>query len=340
MTVPRTRKKDYPTMLKSQVGLWLKKAPRGSQKIVAQALDVSERTLLNWKTAAAYDTRRGRKPAKCSFSEIRKIITEWTAQGYPGSRPIIKALPGVRARLIRDVIAKMKLRRRNRSLKRIESLRTKVTVKDVGTVVTMDGATLKKGDDLIVVRDRGSLSVNASSCEGSLCSAHTVSVLEQLKAKGRLPLVFCSDNGSPFCAEIVKTFLTNNKIIHLRSLPRVPQHNAACENAVSELKHLLREGLSVEAACDTLNKRRRRQRLNWQTTEEVEGKNTAQYDEQKRQEFYETTMLAVKQAKLGTNNEREKRKAEREAILNNMVSFSIITKNRGNQTNLKPVRNA
>lgn len=324
------QKMEYPRIVKDQVGLWLREAPRGSQKIVAQALNVSDRTLRSWKKSAS--KKRGRQPLRSSFSETKQILKEWRRQGYPGSRPVIKALPGVRVRRVREVIAEMKLRRRRRALKFKQANRTQVRVKKVGVVVTMDGATIQRGEDIIVSRDRGSLSVNADACFGSLRAEHTVQKLEQLKVSGRLPLVFCSDNGSPFCANIVETFLDRHKIIHLRSLPRVPQHNGSCENAVKELKQLLSEGLSVENACEILNKSRKRRQLGWKTTEEVDDEKFVQYNEESREKFYNEALLAIKQALHGTKSVMERRKAEREAILVTMERFDLITRTRGNRS--------
>lgn len=326
------QKMEYPKIVKDQVGLWLKEAPRGSQKIVAQALNVSDRTLRSWKKSAQKNKQRGRKPLRSSFSETRQIVKEWKKQGYPGSRPVIQALSGVRVRRVREVIAEMKLRRRRRALLLRKKNRMHVSVKKIGVVVTMDGATIQRGEDIIVSRDRGSLSVNANSCFGSLRSEHTIYELEQLKVSGRLPLVFCSDNGSPFCANTVKTYLDKHKIIHLRSLPRVPQHNGSCENAVKELKQLLNEGLSIENACEILNKSRKRRQLGWKTTEEVDGENFVQYNEESREIFYNEALLAIKQALHGTKSVMERRKAEREAILTTMERFDLITRTRGGRS--------
>jgi transposase InsO family protein len=341
MTIQRSVKREYPALVKSQVGRWLNGAPRGSQKIVAQALDVSERTLRSWKRSFGSTKRRGRRQQQSSLWEQRRIVQEWVRQGYPGSRPVIKALPGVRVRLVRAVIAELKLRRRRRAMEKKIKVRTRITVKAVGVVVAMDGATIQKGEDLLVVRDRGSLSVKAEACEGSLRSLNTLETLQKMKDEARLPLVLCTDNGSPFCSSSVRSFLEDNKIIHLRSLPRVPQHNGSCENAVRELKLVMREGVPVAYACTTLNESRKRRQLGWKTSLEIDRENFVPYNEENRKMFYEGVKLAINEAVLGTKSVRERRKIEREVILAMLERFRLVIITRGDQTYaLKSVENA
>ena len=202
----RTSQKQYARVLKKEVGQWLKQAPRGSQKIAAQRLEVSTRTLRTWQEAASSTfKKRGRKQVEITWREIIAITREWHRQGYPGSRPVIKALPNLRTRVIRAVIADLKGRRKKRyERKRIE-VRTQVTVLRPGTMIAIDGATVEKGD-FIVFRDRGSLSVDAKKCAGHTVANDTLRVLNDLKSKKQLPLVLCSDNGSPFCAQEVETY--------------------------------------------------------------------------------------------------------------------------------------
>lgn len=332
MTIQKSPRAEYPAEIKERVVRWLERAPRGSQKTITDALGVSDRTLRNWKKSCGVKKRRGRKQLRSEFMEVLKIVREWDRQGRPGARPVIKALPGVRVRLVRVVVMEMKLRIRRRARKHRARARVTVTVKEVGAVVAMDGATVRKGEDFIVYRDRGSLSVNAQACHGPLCSLNTLETLQKLKDENRLPLVLCTDNGSPFCSFTVRSFLDDNKIIHLRSLPHVAPQNGSAENAVKEFKEQVHAGKSAAQSCKTLNESRKRGKLNWITSSKIDSEFFIPYNKNKRSEFYESAKLAINQAVLGTKSGRERRKAEREAIFVTLERFELITRTRGGQT--------
>jgi len=291
---------------------------------------VTDRTIRNWKSQSRRaEKKSGPVAEKITFRERMIIAREWRHQGYPGARPVINALRGMRVRVVRSVISKLKYRRKQRREKALREARVRVKIKRSGTVATMDGATVQKGEDYIVYRDRGSLSVQSSFCDGPLQSANTIALLEELKVQGRLPLVICSDNGSPFCANAVEDFLESNQVVHLKSLPYVPEHNGSCENAVKEMKALIAEDYSPKEACEILNERRRRQQLNYQTSVEFDYENYQWNTSQERTKFFESAKQAIKEAKLGTESEHKRRKAEREAIFKTMERFDLITRTRG-----------
>lgn len=332
MTSLRKKKHEYPVEVKKQVGQWLKVAPRGSRRIVAQALDVSDRTLRSWQLGLEEEKVKGRRPNAKKWSELILIGREWRRQGFTGSRPIIQALPGIRVRLIREVVAQLKKKRKNRANWKLRKVRIRIDVKEAGTVAAMDGATVRRGEDLIVVRDRGSLSIKINECGSSLSSKNTLEMLQEMKQKDEIPLVLCTDNGSPFCANTVKAFLEKHQVIHLRSLPHVPQHNGSAESAVKEVKELAKSGLKLLDIIKILNQRRKRRQLNWKTADEFYSENYIAYNRETREQFYAATKLAIKEAMLGTKNGYERRKAEREAILTTMERFKLITITRGGQT--------
>lgn len=332
MTIQMQRKPEYPASARKQIVKWLEAQPKGSKKLLAEALGVSDRTLRNWKKSHGSIKRRGRKQLRSKLHELLKIARQWKKQGYSGSLPVIKALPGTRVKLVREVVSGLKLRKSRRARNYQTRARVTVTVKQVGVVVAMDGATIRRGEDLIVVRDRGSLGVTAEKCHGSLRSENTLSELERLKADNKLPLVVCTDNGSPFCSKTIEKFLSTNQVIHLRSLPRVPQHNGSCENAVRELKDLLKFNESVSDACRILNEGRKRRKLGWKTSAEIDKESRVTYNDEDRAKFYEKTKAAIEVAVLGTKVGRERRKNEREAIFRTLEGFGLITRTRGDQT--------
>ncbi len=321
---------EYPTLLKRKIGKYLKKAPHGSQKIIAQALGLSDRTLRSWKNNVS-DKRKGRKIKKLCLSEIKIIIGEWRRQGRPGVRPVSKALPHIPVRRIREIIFLLKKKDRFRKKIKFQKSRISIDVGQAGIILTMDGATIRKGEDLVIAKDRGSLQIAVQKCRKSLRSKDVLRVLARFKSRGRLPLVLCTDNGSPFCSNEVHHFLKENKVIHLRSLPRVPQHNGACENAVKEVKNLLKDGHAVVSALKVLNQCLKRRRLGYKTAALFDKENRACYDENIRQEIYERAQAEIERSYVGTKNGYEKRKREREAILSTLECLALIKITRGHQ---------
>jgi hypothetical protein len=202
-----------------------------------------------------------------------------------------------------------------------------VVVHNPGTVAAMDAAAIKKGEDFIVTKDRASLKIATTECGGHVNSKDTINALNSLKNEGRLPYVVCTDNGSPFVSEIVETYLRENKVVHLKSMPYVPQHNASAESGVNDIKQLADHGIAT--ACIIMNDRRKRGKLNYKTSNEVEEQNLKLCTKEDRAVFFEATCTAVNSAVLGIDCAHEKRKAERKAIFETMERFSLITINRG-----------
>lgn len=270
-----------------------------------------------------------------TFGQLLAIARKWRSLGRTvGSRPVIEAMPGVRVRLIREVVAELKRRRQARHRAHILANRTTVKVNKPGVVIVLDAAKMpdQNGGESIVYRDRGSLRVDVKeSAEKATRASDTLSVLNELKANGRLPLVAGTDNGSPFVAGPVEDFLQTNKVIHLKSLPRVPQQNGSAEHAVGEVKGLVKDGVPRTEACRILNDCRKRESLNWQTPTEIEQQSFQPCTEEMRNKFYSAANAAIQSAKLGTQTAYEKRKAEREAIFQTLEAFSFITRIRGHR---------
>lgn len=323
---------EYKLEFQRRIGIWLITAPRGSQKIIANLLEVDARTVRSWKKVPP--KKRGRKKIEATLPEKLLIKEEWERQGCPGSRPVIKALPGSRVRIIREVVGTLNRQKKSRRQKHQQEARVSVKVKYPGVLSVMDAATVKpQNSDFILLRDRGSISVNSTKCESrSARSEDTLRVLGELHAKKKLPLVIGTDNGSPFCSGEVENFLANHKIIHLKSLPHVPQHNGSAENSVNDFKQLVSYGLTPAQACTALNQYRRRATLNWQTPAQAEQTNSMLYTEEVREVFYNSTRAAIDTAMLGTKNAKEKRKAEREAIFQTLETFSLIVRTRGHRS--------
>jgi hypothetical protein len=266
-----------------------------------------------------------------SLHEYELIKKEWEKQAHPGSRPIIWALPEIRVRAVREVVAELKRQTRKRYEEMKLQNRKTVIVHKAGAVTAMDGATIIKGEDIIVYRDRGSLRTESEKCDGHLNAKDTIRTLEIIKNKKGLPLVICTDNGSPFCANVVENYFFTNQIVHLKSLPYVPQHNGSGECAVKEAKAGSNYGRSPQDTCINLNYHRLRRKLGYKTSLMFEQENAATFTKEDRALFFNATCSAIQCAVIGTKSAHEKRKAERKAIFETMERFSLITIIRGHQ---------
>src|SRR5262249_34861007 len=107
--------------------------------------------------------------------------------------------------------------------------------------------------------------------------------LESLVAQGRQPLIWSTDNGPAYVSELVQRWLEAHGVVHLRSVPRTPQHNAWVERRHGELKHESGLGRGVllasiadaarrwGAARELLDSHRLRGRLGCRTAAEIDG---------------------------------------------------------------------
>jgi hypothetical protein len=234
------------------------------------------------------------------------------------------------------VISGLKQNKNRRRRKNQIINRTSITVKKPHVMIAMDAASIPtEGGDHIIYRDRGVLSTNAKKCETQFATSNdTLETLSLLKENGELPLVLATDNGSPFVSDVVEDFLTTNKVVHLKSLPRVPQQNGSAESTVGDIKTGKKYGFTVQESCLALNQHRIRASLNWQTPAQAKQKNFTPHTPMLREAFYDATRSAINAAVVGIKNAKEKRKAEREAIFQTLETFSLIVKTRGCRSNL------
>jgi hypothetical protein len=326
------RKERVPKTTRDKIGRNLKTSIRGSQLMAAPILQVTTRTLRNWKKNADKPTKDGRKVKQIKFNTAKLILLEWKKQGKPGWRPINVALTEVPTRQIQFVIGKIK-KREIKKQNHVKSInRNQIKTFDTKTILTIDGAADKDGVNLIITRDRCSMETNIQRCEGNLKSEDVLNYLEGLKLKNNLPLVLASDNGSPFCSQMIAKFLDENQIIHLRSLPHVPQHNGVCEAAVKEVKTQINNGKTIEETLIILNHHRLRKKHNWLSVNEFLKSASTKINI--RNEFYEATKKRIFEYCRGIESAYEVRKAEREAILDTLENFELIKQTRGRSITL------
>ncbi len=319
----------YPNELKDRVVLALKRKNHGDQLRTAELLKITPRTVRNWKRNQGLHKNPGRKKIGITFLEKLQITRQWRRQGFCGARPIKKALPALRHRAIRDVVAELKLRQKKRKNQRIKSNRQSIKIKNIGIVQSIDGLLNHDGRDCILGKDRGSQRIKVQKCEQNLNADETIKFLSNLKDEQSLPLVLCTDNGSPFCNKEVSGFLNTNYILHLKNLPRVPQHNGACEIAVREFKDVFIENFDIKKTEKILNENRLRAGLSYRTCEEFEKAEKHEISIKMRIEFFNKTTENIKMATNGISNAMMKRKIERSTILKTLEDFELITITKG-----------
>jgi transposase InsO family protein len=297
----------------------------------ADMLGVDVRTLRNWKHKQVGNKKIGRPKVKNTLGDLIAIGREWKRQGYKGSRPVIAALPWLRVRLVREVVAALKKRRNKRKQRIVLMNRVSIEGLCSGAVHVLDATDLGHRQILLVGKDRASQLIRVAQTKDGFKDEDTIKYLNDLKAENKLPLVLATDNGSQFCSKKVKAHLERERIVHLRSQPHTPQHNGACEIAIRELKDTLKESNDLAKAVNSLNFGLKRRQLKYKTSAEVDQQKKIDYTEKERIKFYKAAQKLVRLKKSGLKNAREIRKAEREAILDTLARFKLVKLTRGEQ---------
>lgn len=318
-----------------KIGMWLLKEKK-KVKIneISEMLDVDRRTLLNWRNQAFTKQKKIGRPRytnSLKFKALLKVGREWKKQGASaGWRPIDAALKNqIPTRLLQSKLSRLKLLNRNKIRARIKNQRksTQVFLKNVCWV--QDG-TKYKGKAYQVIKDRGSFKIISVKKSPSETGKFIIEQLQSVKAKRGLPLVLGTDNGSMYTCKEMQDFLIKNKVIHLKSLPRTPQHNGAMECAIREIKEVaLLNDLSMTNAACVLNKNRLRARFLFKSSNKIDDNMATAYDENIRSSFYEKCMLELEKVRATTKNKRAMRMNERKIIFEILEQFGFIKFNRG-----------
>lgn len=325
-----------------KIGQWLLR-DRSDRKLVsflAERLEVTPKTLRNWR--AMVQRGEAAKTGRPSYSSALKasaraaVQEQMRRQGHPGWRPIAKALPEFPVRLIQAEVGRIKAyrRKRLRNLRAKQRITTRVLAREA--IWTVDG-TLTQGrgsPEAQVVKDRGSLSYRAIRTGPVARDKDVTSLLEQTRDQTGLPFVLSTDNGSIYCSAETQAFLEKEKVIHLRSLPRTPQHNGAAEIGIRQAKEALPvqctdSGAALLNTCATMNKYRLYATKGFKSANQLDEKIIAAYTRVKREEFYEKCMKRVWRVRCSTLPWREKRRAEREVILTTLQEYKLIERTRG-----------
>ena len=312
-------------------------------------LEVSKRTLRSWKAKAKKDCNKRSGRPSYTIEEHRraliKVAREMKRQGYPGSPAIACALKNVvPLRLVRLYAGKINLRRRIKAKEVREFNRVSTRVKLVNVIWSQDGTHLgrskKKSIEAQIIKDRGSQKVICISTGKSAEGKNIVDMFEKAKTKRSLPLVWMTDNGSSYVNQNVKKYMEENKVIHLKSLPRVPEHNGSAERMMCELKKasllgkkaiLDDENTAHEELVQNvlkLNENRKRMSLGFKTSNEIDDEMLIKDVLIERDLLYAEYSKEIESLKSQFVG-RELRLQEREMVMCLLEKYELIKRTRG-----------
>ncbi|MBL4862455.1 MAG: transposase family protein [Crocinitomicaceae bacterium] len=296
----------------------------------ALRLDISERTLRNWKRYAMDGTfpKTGRPSMKEEERNVLKLEMkkEWINQGKPGWRNIKASKGNFPTRLIQESLSEFKFndRRSNNYYKKELSSSLEVLHKDI---IWSQDTTFNKGGEVAieVIKDRGSLKF-VSATPISTPSAEVVRkvFISGSEIRG-YPLVLMTDNGSGYKSREFKKYLDDNQIIHLRSLPRCPQHNGAVERAIRELKYVINAcDMTLELSVETLNCRRKNASKNYLTSDEYEKNDTLIISKERRSKIYCSYQKKILILEKDVPNRRKRKLIERKYVFDLLEKEGLV----------------
>ena len=312
---------------------------------------MSPRTIRHWVHDLPMESvpRPGRPPhgesarKRALFACARML----RRQGYAaGADAVFRALPKPQPlRLVRLAVKALKQRHQERRARGQLDHRVTMTVQAKDALWGLDATHLgrERGAEVQgqAVKVLGSLRIAALSSGPAVTARDALAILKAAHStRGTLPLVLVTDNGSPYVAQEVADYLRDHRVIHLRNLPHTPQHNGCTERAMRDLKYdtglgkgaetdPLRALIALERSRRQLDEHRLRQSIGWKTAKDYDHAMPSWYARVSRDRFYEAAQQAIETAVHGLSNARERRRAEREAILATLEDFELITRTRG-----------
>ena len=307
---------------------------------------MTPRTLGNWKRAALggeIPLGRPRRPERVCRRALWAVARQMRRQGDPGWRPVARALPGLAVDLVQECVRAVKARRRKHAGMERRVHRTSVRVLYKNVILGQDGTLLGRMGlrpvEAQVVRDPATLLMVLVSLGIPATAQDVLTHLEAIRLSSGLPLVWQTDNGSIYCAQEVQDYLQRHQVVHLRNLPRTPQHNAVVERGIGELKQVSGLGKGVQLAsveeaagrmqdaCRALDARPRQSR-GWKTALELDACMPMGYNVS-RAGFYAAVQERRKQAVLGASSARQARLLEREAVYAVLEEFGLVSRLKG-----------
>ncbi|MBL7663534.1 MAG: DDE-type integrase/transposase/recombinase [Bacteriovoracaceae bacterium] len=346
--------KRYPKKLTEKIGKMLLEKRGLPQKKLASSLGVSSRTLRNWKRKAL----EGRSPkigrptytTKQRRNALILVSRELKRQGNAGGPAVYSVLKGkVQRRLVNEFVARIKARERKIKSEFLKHNRTSIQVLRKDVIWSQDGTHIGrlkgKAIEAQVIKDRATLKTVGIQVGVTATEKDVLNQLQDMKKARALPLVWMTDNGSAYIGKELKEFLRDEQVVHLKSVPRVPQHNAAAERAMYELKKAsllgkmvvlesINEGFErITKAAETINACRPRMSKGYKTAKELEVELKSFHDKIDRETFY---LMCMKELNL-IDERHEKRCAvmmKRNAVFTMLSELELININRGVRGNV------
>lgn len=322
---------------------------RGDRAWLAELIAASSRTLWSWERQDASLAGPGRPTHSQQERRrvLRTVARQWRREGWSaGWRVLADRLPAIPTRLVQTSLAALKARRRRREERRRTALRQHVEVLARDVLWSQDGTHLGrwlgKGVNAEVVREVATCkTLDLWVLPRATKSEDVIALLEGLWRQGRLPLVWSTDNGSCYCSAEVEAWLAEHWVIHLRSLPHTPQHNAWVERDHGELKaesglgkgvvlsSLEEAAQRVLKAREILDEYRLRARLGARTAAEIDRSLPSWEGVLDRRAFHDAVCRAREHAVLDTVGARARRLAERDATWAVLESYGLVRRTRG-----------
>lgn len=267
--------------------------------------------------------------------------------GFRAGRQTIRyRLPDLSWRLLNLVLKILKAEHRAREDARRRRHRVTIRILARGAVMGQDSAhvgncrkkmvwaEVQKDLAILEGRSRG----NGKTLTGQAMLGH----LRRLKAKGRLPLVLSTDNGSAYSCTAVEAWLKRHLVVHLRSRLRTPTDNAATERAIGEGRTLsgLGKGIQLRRAVDgprlldkalqVLNRAWPRSSRGGKTSRQLRQSLPHWRATVVRRVFYQTVQRAIRRRTQGLKG-RKLRRETREAIFATLSRFGLARRWKGSK---------
>ena len=277
------------------------------------------------------------------------VRAELLRQGWAaGEEPVWRALKGRLSRYrVRQCLRELKAERKRSARQHAEAARVSVRVLGRDAVWALDATHVARDEQgravqAEVLRDLASGRTVGLSIGLAATTRDVIRLLRHTaRERGGLPLVLVTDNGGPYKSRGLARWLARHGVVHLKTLPRTPQHNAACEHGHGELKQdaelpLRRCRAAARVAlvrlldsATRLDGHRLRATRAWQTAVEADAAALPWTVRVSRNRFYATAHCRIDRAVLHSNTGRARRRAVRNAILHALEDFKLITITRG-----------
>jgi len=326
---------------------------RGERAWLGGLLEVSVRTLSNWEGGLATPTRPpGHPPHEQALrwgvlrTCARAVCTLGPRTGW---RTVNQLHPELPVRLVQEGLRRWKRRQQAIERERREALRMSARVHYRDVLWAQDATHLgrdEQGRAIVgeVIGEVASTRTVGAAVGRPATGEDVVDLLQRTATeRGGLPLVWMTDNGPAYRSEAVSRYLERERVVHLRSEPRTPQHNPCAERGIGELKALSRLDASVQVtlldalrglqdARWRLDHLRPRASRAWKTAVQYDHDLSGWYHAVSREDFFNAARRSVQDAVRDLEGARAQRLATRQAIWTRFRFCRLVAQTRGERS--------